>query len=1087
MRWIVASSLKFRFLVVAAAAALVFFGTAELRDQKVDVFPEFAPTIVTIQTACLGLTASEVEELVSVPLEDALNGIPGVDTIRSQSVPQLNNIELRFKRGTDLYTARQLVAERMQTVLPTLPTWAAPPFLMPPVSSTSRIMKIGLSSKSIGLMDLSMTAYWKIRAQLLRVPGVANVAIWGERLKQVQVDVDPNKLRTQNVSLDRVMETTANALDSGILFFSNAHVIGTGGFVETPNQRLSVRHLQSIRSPADLAQVPLARRGGKMLRIGDVSKVVYGPQPLIGDAVINDGPGLLLVVERYQGANTLEVTQGVEDALRSLKPGLPGVEVDSHIFRPASFIELAIHNLRVALLIGCLLVIMILIAFLYEWRAAFISLIAIPLSLIGALLVLDLRGAEINTMILAGLVVSVGVVVDDAIIDMENIVRRLRIRRAQGLKTPLLKVVYEASLEVRTAILYATLINVVAVLPVVFMGGLSGAFFRPLALSYALAVLVSMVVALTVTPALSLILMSRGGLRPHDAPLVRGLKRGYGAILSRVIRTPSIAFTIVGVVAIAGVYVAPRLEQSLFPGFKERDFLMHWITPPGTSIKEERRIVTRASKEMRQIPGVRDFGSHIGQAFLGEEIAGANFGENWISVDPKADYDKTLERIHEVVAGHPGLFRNVQTYMRERIEEVLTEGGGEPVVVRIFGPDLDVLRKTADEVRHSLASVKGLTELHTALQSNVPQIDVQVRLDVAKRYGVKPGDVRRASATLIASEEVADMFRAGRAYDVHVWSTPQTRNNLTAIRNLPIETPRGGTVPLGTLASVRVRPTPNLVERENASRKIDVDSNVLPGHPLSVINSAVKERLRHVKMPLGYHAELLGEAQEREAAQKSLVTYGILAAIAILLLLQIAFGSWQLAVLMFLTLPMALVGGILAAYEGVGIISLGALIGLFTVMGIAARNGIMMISHFQHLERYEGEVFGPALVMRGAKERLSPILMTASATGLALLPLALSGEKPGQEIEHPMAIVILGGLVTSTLLNLFVLPALYLRLGARGRGVKPVAAAAAPIDGDGRVEGAHPEIDLGQLAREADGRPPLRTGDTEDEGSTVAP
>ena len=336
MRWIVSSSLKFRYLVIGLAAALVFFGTAELRDQKVDVFPEFAPPIVTIQTAALGLSAEEVESLISVPLEDALNGVPGVETIRSSSVPQLNNIELRFKRGTDVFKDRQLVSERMQTVLPTLPTWAAPPIMMPQVSSTSRIMKIGLSSKKMGLQDLSMTAYWKIRARLLNVPGVANVAMWGERLKQVQVEVDPGKLQNDKVSLDRVMTTTANALDSGILFFSNAHVIGTGGFVETPNQRLNVRHLQAIQSPRQLAQIPLAKRGGKTLRLGDVSKVVYGPQPLIGDAVVDGGKGLLLVVEKYQGANTLEVTKGVEDALKDLKPGLPGVSIDQHIFRPSS-------------------------------------------------------------------------------------------------------------------------------------------------------------------------------------------------------------------------------------------------------------------------------------------------------------------------------------------------------------------------------------------------------------------------------------------------------------------------------------------------------------------------------------------------------------------------------------------------------------------------------------------------------------------------------------------------------------------------------------------------------------------------------
>jgi CzcA family heavy metal efflux pump len=835
------------------------------------------------------------------------------------------------------------------------------------------------------------------------------------------------------VSLNSVMEATADALDAGILKYASGARIGTGGFVETSGQRMAVTHVLPIKTPEDLAQVPLVERDGKTLRIGDVAQVVEGHQPLIGDAVINGGPGLLLVVEKAQGANTLEVTQGVDDALGVLKPGLPGIPIDEHIFRPASFIQIAIHNLRTALTIGCVLVVFVLAAFLLEWRAAFISLVAMPLSLIAAALVLDFRGATINTMVLAGLAVAVGVVVDDAIIDMENIVRRMRTRRAEGRPTPARNIILEASLEVRGAILYATLINVVAVLPVLFMGGLSGAFFEPLALSYALAVLTSMLVALTVTPALSAILLGRTPPRSTEPLLQRALKLAYGTALARVLRAPRVALAIVGAVALAGVVVAPRLGESLFPAFKERDFLIHWITTPGTSMQEERRIVTAANRQLLAIPGIHHVGAHIGQAFLGEEIAGPNFGENWVSVDPRADYDRTLASIHRVVAANPGLYRNVQTYMRERIQEVLT-GAGEPVVVRIFGADLKVLRNTAHEVQHALAGVKGLTELHTELQRDVPQIDVRVRLGVARRYGVKPGDVRRASATLLASEEVADLFRGGRAYNVDVWSTPATRDSLTAIRSLPIDTPRGGQVPLARLADVRIAPTPNLIERENASRKIDVAANVT-GRPLGAIDKDVRSRLRAVKMPLGYHAELLGEAAERAAAQRHLTMYAGVAAIAILLLLQAALGSWSLATLMFLTLPMALVGGVLAAYAGVGIISLGALIGFFTVLGIAARNGIMMITHLQHLERNEGQTFGPGLVLRGARERLAPILMTASATGLALLPLAVSGARPGQEIEHPMAVVIIGGLVTSTLLNLFVVPALYLRLSARRRAV----------------------------------------------------
>jgi CzcA family heavy metal efflux pump len=1031
MRWVVASSLRFRFLVVGAAAALLFFGAQQLGDQQVDVFPEFAPTRVEIQTACLGLSAAEVEDLVSVPLEDALNGVPRVDTIRSQSIAQLSSITMLFKPGTDLLEARQLVQERLQGVTATLPTWAAPPVLMQPVSATSRIMSVGLSSTTMPLTDLSMLAYWKIRARLLRVPGVANVAIWGEQLKQLQVQADPARMLAEGVSLDRLMEVTGAATDAGLLRYTSGAVVGTGGFVETASDRVPVRNALPIASPRDLSLVPVAARRGRTLRIGDVARVVYGAQPLIGDAVVGGGPGLLLVIEKFPRANTLQVTHGVDAALAELGPGLPGIRIDANIFRPASFIDTAIHNLADAVVIGCILVVFVLIAFLFEWRAAFISLIAIPLSLVAAGAVLAARGATINTMILAGFAVSVGVVVDDAIIDMENIVRRLRQRRAEGLETPIAKVVLEASLEVRGAILFATLINVVAVVPVLFVGGLSGAFFGPLALSYGLAVLASMAVALTVTPALALILLGRGQVRRREPLLLSSLKRGYEALLVPVIRSPRAVLLAVMTFALVGALVLPRLGQDLFPTFKERDFLMHWVTRPGSSIGEERRIVTRASHELMAIPGMRGFGSHIGQAFLGEEISGPNFGENWVSIDPSADYDSTLAAIKHIADLHPGLYRDVQTYLRERIDEVLS-GASEPVVVRISGPDLAQLRRTADTMKDALASVRGLADVQTDLQQEIPQIDVTVRLPVARRLGLKPGDVRRAAATLLASEEVGDVYRGGQAYDVAVWSTPATRRNVSDVRNLPIDTPGGGRVALGTVADVRIAPTPNSIHRENASRYIDVQAGV-HGRDLGSVAQDVRRTLKAVALPAGYRAELMGEAPERDAAQQRLLIFAAGAGLAILLLLQAAFANWRLSCLLFVTLPIALVGGLLAAYGAIGVISLGALIGFYTVLGIAARNGIMMVSHFQHLERHEGEPFGRELVLRGARERLSPVLMTALATGLALLPLVVTGVEPGQEIEHPMAIVIIGGLVTSTLFNLFVVPALYLRVGRGSR------------------------------------------------------
>jgi CzcA family heavy metal efflux pump len=1027
MRWIVGTSLKFRFIVVAFAVAMMGFGIVQLRDTPVDVFPEFAPPRVEVQTACLGLSASDVEGLVTVPLEDALNGLPGLDVMRSSSVPQLSSIELVFKLGTDLLRARQLVQERIATVLPTLPTWASPPVMLQPLSATARVMKIGLSSHTRSLTEMSMISYWTIRARLLRVPGVANVPIWGERLQMLQVQVQPERMREHRVSLDQVMETTANAVDVGLLKFSNGAVVGTGGFVESPSQRLGVRHVLPIRTPKDLAAVTIEERKGQPLRLGDVARVVEDHQPLAGDAVINDGPGLMLIVEKLPWANTLDVTRGVEQALKELQPGLSGIDVDPTIFRPASFIETALHNLANALLLGCLFVVLVLALFLFEWRSALISLVAIPLSLVAAGWVLYLRGATINTMILAGLVIAVGVVVDDAIIDIENIVRRLRQYRREGVQKSTAAVVLEASVEVRGPIIYATLIIVVAAVPVYFLQGLTGSFFRPLALSYALAVLASLVVAMTVTPALALLLLRKAPLERRESPLVRWLQRGYTAALARVVQRPRWAYATVALFIAAGLAVTPLLGESLFPQFKERDFLMHWISYPGTSHPEEQRIVAAGSRELRSIPGIRNFGSHIGQAMLGEEIAGVNFGENWISVDPKANYDKTLAALEETVSSYPGLYTDVQTYLNERIKEVLT-GTSEAIVVRISGPNLEVLRSKATEVEEMLGGIPGITEQHADFVVDVPQVDVEVDLAKAKRYGLKPGDVRRAASTLVAGEEVADVFRDGKAYDVQVWSTPQTRSSVSDIRNLPIDTPNGGLVRLGDVASVRVKPTPNVVERANNSRRIDVGANVRGGD-LGTVAREVERRLAQVEFPHGYDYRVLGEYQERQAAQRRLLVFAAGAGLGVLLLLQLCFGSFRLAALSLLTLPMALVGGVLAAYLGGGVISLGSLVGFFTVMGIAARNGILMINHYQHLERHEGESFGPALVLRGARERLSPILMTALATGLAVVPLVIAGSLPGHEIEHPLAVVILGGLFTSTLLNLFVVPSLYLRFG----------------------------------------------------------
>jgi len=615
------------------------------------------------------------------------------------------------------------------------------------------------------------------------------------------------------------------------------------------------------------------------------------------------------------------------------------------------------------------------------------------------------------------------------------VVRRLRQHRKEGGRKSTARVILEASLEVRHAIVHATLIEVLALLPVFFLGGLSGAFFKPLAISYSLSLLASMVVALTVTPALALLLLSGRSIE-RESPFVKWLQNAYTGMLKRIVPNPGIAYATVAVILTTGILLWPRLGQSLLPDFKERDFLMHWVTEPGTSVTEEVRVSAAAYNELRNIPGVRNFGSHIGQALIMDEVYGVYFGENWISVDPKVDYDKTLAAIQSAVDGYPGLIRDVQTYLKERIREVLT-GSPTAITIRIFGDDLAQLRDKADEVKHTLEDIPGLVDLKVESQKAIPQIDVKVDLEAAERYGVKPGDVRRTAAALVSGTEVGDIFRDGKAYDVNVWSTPENRGSVKAIRDLMIDT-RSGQVRLADLAEVKVVSTPNAVERWQMKRKIDVRANVR-GRDLGSVVKDVRRKLTGVTFPHGYHPEMLGEYAEREAAQKRMRYMIIASMIGILLILQAAFMNWRLAIVGYIALPAALVGGVLAAFLGDGIISLGSIVGFLTVLGIVARNGIMLMCHYQHLERVEGEPFGPELVIRGARERISPILMTASATAMALVPLLVAGSIPGHEIEHPMAVVIMGGLITSTLLNLFVVPSLYLRFGATRKPAPAVA------------------------------------------------
>jgi CzcA family heavy metal efflux pump len=1018
MRWIVATALRLRVVVAALAVLLLIVGARQTRETPLDVFPEFSPPLVEVQTEAPGLSTPEVESLVTVPIENALNGVRGLKTLRSKSVLGLSSVVAIFENGADLMQARQLVQERLTTLAGQLPAVARPPVMLSPLSSTSRVMKIGVTSRVLSQVELTTLMRWTVRPRLMAIPGVANVAIWGQRDRQLQVLVDPERLRSHGLTLDAVVKASRDAA-----------VPAAGGFIETPNQRLAVTHQAAIATADDLKNVPVAYRNGVPITLGVVADVRDGYPPPIGDAVINDGPGLLLIVEKQLGANTLTVTRDVESIIEKLRPGLKDVEIDTTIFRPATFIEMSLSNLNRALLLGCLLVIAVLALFLMEWRSAFISITAIPLSLLTAALVLHYRGGTLNTMILAGLAIALGEVVDDAIIDVENIVRRLRLNRASDQPRPAFAVVLDASLEVRSAVVYATLIVALVFIPVFFMEGLAGAFFQPLAVSYVLAVSASLAVALVVTPALCLMLLARADISPRDTRFLARLKASYGAWLPRALDRPRAAIGVLAALFLVTGVGAQFLGEEFMPKFKEYDFLMHWVEKPGTSLDAMRRITERASRELRAIPGVRNFGAHIGRAEVADEVVGPNFTELWISLDPAVPYDATVEKIQHVVDGYPGLYRDLLTYLKERIKEVLT-GGSAAIVVRVYGPELAELRQTAAALGKALGDVTGVVDLQVEAQVLVPEVQVRLRSEHAARFGLTPGDVRRAAETLVRGTTVGEIYDGQSIYGVAVWGQESVRADMAALRDLRIDTVGGGLVPLGQVADVFIAPAPNVIQRENASRRIDVTCNV-KGRDLGGVARDIADRVRAFPFERGYHAEVLGEYAARQQSRNRLFLLSLLSLVGIALVLHADFQSLRLTLLVMLSLPFALIGGVAGAFLTGGVLSLGSLVGFVTVLGIAARNGIMLVSHYRHLNEVEGIPFGRTLVLKGSDDRLAPILMTALATALALVPIVAGGSRPGHEVEHPMAVVILGGLVTSTVLNLFLMPALFLKYGSK--------------------------------------------------------
>jgi Cu/Ag efflux pump CusA len=1022
LRRIIAWSMQLRLVILAGAAVLMFFGFTELRNMPVDVVPEFNQHYVEVQTEALGLSAAEVESMITVPLEaDMLNGVPWVEEIRSESIPGLSSIVMVFEPGVDVLVARQMVMENLTEVF-ALPNVSKPPQMLQPTSSMNRFLKVGLTSDTHSLIDLSVLARWTMVSRLMGVPGVANVSIWGQRRRQLQVQVDPKELQRLGVTLSQVVETAGNALWMSPLTFLDASTPGTGGWIETPNQRLGIQHILPISTPAELAKVPVADSD---LRLGDVANVVENHQPLIGDAVVGDAPALMLVVEKFPWANTVEVTKATEEALAALELGMPGVEMDSTLYRPATYLEMVRANLSNALLIALVLVVAGLFALLLDWRTALISTVTLLSAALAALSVLYYEGVTINSMVIAGLVMALAALVDDAIVDVQNIRKRLAQRAGDGSTAA---GIFDGALEMRSPLLYATVIMLLAVAPAYFLEGLGGGFARPIILSYALALLASFAVALMVIPALSLLLLGNGQGADRESPVLAALRAPFDGILTRLLSAPQrpipLAVGALGVVVLLGFAVSPPTGDSI-PTFRERDILINLDAAPGTSEGAIARIVQRASSDLRSIPGVRNVSAHLGRAVMSDRITDVNSAELWVSVDPDADYEATVAAIREKVSHYAGFDIDVDTYLNELMREESEED--ELLTVRVYGEDLDKIRTKAEEVQKALMLVNAVADPEVQYPEFHPEVQIEVDLARSKQHGIKPGDVRRAAATLLSGLEVGSLYEEQKVFDVIVWGTPKTRNSITDIENLLVDSVGGGHVRLGDVAHVRVASAPMSIQRDSVARHIDVTAGVTGD--VGTVTADIQQRLRRINFPLEMRAEVMAGHGARVASTQRVRGYAVAAAVAMVLLLQAAFGSWSLAFLFFLALPVAVLGGVVLALLGSGLDQLGVLLGLTAVFGLAVRNGVTTIRHYRALSQHEHTGVSSDLVIRGTRDRLPAILMSAIVTALAVVPFLVMGNVAGHEILHPMAITILGGLVTATLVNLLVTPSLYLAYG----------------------------------------------------------
>ena len=1034
MSALVRFSIRFYGVIIGLASLLVFYGIYSLTRASLDVFPEFSPTQIIIQTESPGLSAELVETLVSQPIETSIAGTVGVADMRSQSIPGLSIVTVIFDEKTDIYRNRQVIAERLSTLTNQIPRDITPN-ITPLTSSASTVLGFGLTSKKRSLMELRTLVDWTITPHLLAIPGVADVNVFGGEVRQFQVQIDPAKLLQYQLNINDVVVATRKATG-----------VSGAGFIQNSNQRIIINTEGQATNVATLAKATITHKNGLSIKLGDIGKVVEGAAPSISAAAVNGETGIYLSVQGQLGANTHAVTQAIETALQEIKPSLQNEQVTLHdgLFRPDNFIETAIKGVRADILIGSILVITILFLFLFNARTAFISATAIPLSLLTAIVVLSYFNIGLNIMVLGGLAIALGEVVDDAIIDTENIFRRLRENRSLTSPLPIHEVVYNASMEVRSSVLYATIIVVLVFMPLLTLSGVAGKLFAPLGFAYIMAILASLLIALTLTPALCYVMLGKANLDAEDSPMIKFIKKRYVKLLYTIEKHYKMIVAISFLLITLGLGILPLFKSQFIPALHEGHFIMHMTAVPGTSEKESLRLGIQVAKVLGNIKGVKSVTQWVGRAQNGADTFGTHYSEFEIEIGTLSgsEQDRILADIREELAGETedqdgdgvaeigfvGVNFAINTFLTERIEETIS-GYAASTVINIYGNDLDALDRDAQKIAGLVSSIKGASDVLVQSPPGTPQAVIRLRPDKLAVWGLQMTDVLDTIRAAHESLPVAQVYIGSRVVGVSVVLAEEARDDVEDIGNIPLFNPDGKILKLKDVAFITQENGRSKILHAGAKRIQTVTSNV-EGRDVASFTNELKKRIKaELKLGSGNYLEFTGEAEANAKSREDLVVHSLLAGVAIFLMLYIAFGSLRNLLLTFANLPFALIGGVLAALFTGGWISLGSLVGFVTLFGITLRNSIMLVSHYQHLVSAENCVWNLETCIRGASERLPSILMTALVTALGLLPLAVGSGQPGREIEGPMATIIVGGLMTSTILNLLILPTIMLHFG----------------------------------------------------------